>query len=275
MSLSLCGKKKFAMWGFMTNMILVNQEQTGITVLTLNRPEKRNALNIYLMQQLKSEIEECCTLGNQRVIILKGAGQAFCTGLDLNEANDPSLTEQSSEAIASLLKTIYNCPLATIATIHGIAAAGGAGIASACDFIVAAHDTKIGFPEVHRGIIPAIVSVFLRRQLAEHDLRELLLLGNWINAEKAKSMHLVHQIVPSEKLDIESIDLAKLVMKGGPESIAKTKQLLTQLYPISIEENIKVALDMHKSSRKSKEAKEGIQAFLEKRNPIWDDTQDS
>lgn len=248
----------------MTRIVLVNHEQSGITTLTLNRPEKRNALNVQLMQELKGAIDDCC-VKKQRVIILKGAGPAFCTGLDLQEAND-----LSSEAIATLLQTIYLCPLITIAAIHGVAAAGGAGIASACDFIVAVHETKIGFPEVRRGIVPAIVSVFLRRQLAEHNLRELFLLAEWITAEKALAMHLVHKVVSSEDLDKEGVALAQLVMKGAPEAIAKTKHLLNQLYPISIEENIEIALEMHKSARKSQEAQEGIQAFLEKRAPSWE-----
>ena len=146
-------------------LVRVNKDHEGITLITLNRPEKRNALNIALMSCLCDAIDAAVNDSTQRVVVIKGEGDVFCAGLDLSEAQDPEKTEQSTYSVARMLTTIQKCPCATIAAVHGAVFAGGAGLMAACDFVVAEEMTLFGFPETRRGLIPAQVMALLMRQL--------------------------------------------------------------------------------------------------------------
>src|SRR5213080_3271383 len=155
--------------------VLIEKQTPQITVLTLNRPERRNALTIGLLSELIAAIKIASDQLQERVLILRGAGAAFCTGLDLKEAADQTKTHATAAMVAKTLITLSQTRLITIAAVHGAAVAGGAGIMSACDFVIAAEGTKIGYPEVRRGLVAGLVMPFLRRQLRERDIRELLL----------------------------------------------------------------------------------------------------
>src|SRR3954464_12384279 len=172
--------------------VLVEKQSPQVTVLTLNRPERRNALTIELMSELTNAVENAAAEPTQRVIVLRGAGKAFCTGLDLVEAikHDP---HETAENVARMLLALAETRLVTIATVHGAAVAGGAGVMSACDFVIAAEHTKIGYPEVRRGLIASLVMTFLRRQLRERDLREVLLASELFDAEHARQIGLVNR----------------------------------------------------------------------------------
>ena len=159
-------------------VLLIEKQTPRVTVLTLNRPERRNALTIELMSELVAAIESANGDNEQRILILKGAGKAFCTGMDLNEVAQREKAHASAELVAKTLITLSETRLITIATVHGAAVAGGTGIMSACDFVVAAEGTKLGYPEVRRGLVPGMIMTFLRRQLRERDLRELLFAGD-------------------------------------------------------------------------------------------------
>src|ERR1700726_5213278 len=178
-------------------VVLIEKQTPQITVLTLNRPERRNALTIELLTELTAEIEAASANEQQRVLILRGAGAAFCTGLDLKEAADPKKANATAEMVAKTLITLSQTHLITIAAVHGAAVAGGAGIMSACDFVVAAERTKIGYPEVRRGLVAGLVMTFLRRQVRERDLRELLLTSELIDAGRAREIGLCHRVVPA------------------------------------------------------------------------------
>src|SRR6266511_2110006 len=154
--------------------VLIEKQTPQITVLTLNRPERRNALTIDLLSELNAAIKIASDQPDERVIILRGAGAAFCTGLDLKEAADQTKAHATAEMVANTLIAISQTRLITIAAVHGAAVAGGAGIMSACDFVVAAQGTKIGYPEVRRGLVAGLVMTFLRRQVGERNTRELL-----------------------------------------------------------------------------------------------------
>src|SRR6202158_6342197 len=156
-------------------VVLVEKQSPQITIVTLNRPERRNSLTIELLNELMAAIKVASDEVGERVLILRGAGAAFCTGLDLKEAADQKKAHATAEMVAKTLVTLAETRLVTIAAVHGAAVAGGAGIMSACDFVVAAEKTKIGYPEVRRGLVAGLVMTFLRRQLRERDLRELLL----------------------------------------------------------------------------------------------------
>ncbi|HMJ05216.1 MAG TPA: enoyl-CoA hydratase/isomerase family protein, partial [Chthoniobacterales bacterium] len=240
-----------------------------VTVLTLNRPERRNALTIELMTELIAAVEAANADKQQRVLILKGAGKAFCTGMDLNEVAQPEHAHASAELVAKTLLSLSESHLVTIAAVHGAAVAGGAGLMSACDFVVAAERTKLGYPEVRRGLVPGLIMTFLRRQLRERDLRELLFGGELFEAERGREIGLVNRVVPPNELENETQKLAAAILQGAPGALANTKRLLGKLWPTSVRDDIAQALAFHMEARESSEAKEGVAAFLEKRPPTW------
>src|ERR1700726_1913972 len=205
-------------------VVLIEKQTPQITVLTLNRQERRNALTIELLTELTAEIEAASANEQQRVLILRGAGAAFCTGLDLKEAADPKKAHATAEMVAKTLITLSQTHLITIAAVHGAAVAGGAGIMSACDFVVAAERTKIGYPEVRRGLVAGLVLTFLRRQVGERNMRELLLGSELIDAERAKEIGLVNRVVASDQVMTEAQKFAGSVLQGAPAALAQTKR---------------------------------------------------
>jgi methylglutaconyl-CoA hydratase len=250
-------------------VVLVEKQTPQITLITLNRPERRNALTIELMSDLSSAIENTAADPRQRILILRGAGKAFCTGLDLQEAAETQKAHASAEMVAKTLVTLSQTRLVTIAVVHGAAVAGGAGIMSACDFVVAAERTKIGYPEVRRGLVAGLVMTFLRRQLRERDLRELLLMSELIDAKRALEMGLVNRVVSPDELDSAAQEIAAAILQGAPGAIQNSKRLIEKLWSSSVAGDVALALRHHMEARESSEAKEGIAAFLEKRPPNW------
>lgn len=240
-----------------------------VTTVTLNRPEKRNALTIGLMTELTKAVGEADANPKQRVLILKGAGKAFCTGMDLNEVAQPEKAHASAELVAKTLISLSESRLITIAAVHGAAVAGGTGLMSTCDFVIAAKHTKIGYPEVRRGLVPGLIMTFLRRQLRERDLRELLLGGELFEADRAREIGLVNRVVAPEELENETQKVVAAILQGAPGALNNTKRLLEKLWPTSVREDIEKALAFHMEARESAEATEGVAAFLEKRPPKW------
>ncbi len=249
--------------------LLVDKKDARVTMITLNRPDRRNALTIELMTQIVAAVEGAAADPNQRVLVIRGAGVAFCTGLDLQEVSEPHKAHASAEMVAKMLLTVSETRLVTIAAVHGAAVAGGAGLMSACDFVVAAERTKFGYPEVRRGLVAGLVMTFLRRQLQERDARELLLGGELIEAARAKEIGLVNRVVSADALETATDEIVSSVLKGAPNAISNSKRLLEELWSTSVQEDIDVALRHHMQARESREAKEGVAAFLEKRPPNW------
>ncbi len=250
-------------------VILVEKQSPQITVITLNRPERRNALTLELLTELCAAINVASQQPEQRVLILRGAGAAFCTGLDLKEAADQTKAHATGEMVATALITISQTRLITIAAVHGAAVAGGAGIMSACDLVVAADGTRIGYPEVRRGLVAGLVMTFLRRQVGERNMRELLYTAELIDAAGAKEIGLVNRVVAPEQVMDEAQKLAASVLQGAPGALAQTKRLVEDLWWHSVKEDVDIALKYHMEARKSDEAREGIAAFNEKRRPNW------
>jgi methylglutaconyl-CoA hydratase len=249
--------------------VIVEKQSPAITVITLNRPERRNALSLSLLNELVSAIQFASDEARERVLILRGAGESFCPGLDLKEARDQSKAHATADMVARTLITLSETRLITIAAIHGAAVAGGAGIMSACDYVVAAEGTKIGYPETRRGLVAGLVMTFLRRQLRERDIRELLLGAELIDARRALEMGLVNRVVPGDQVMTEAQRFADLVLQGAPEAVIHTKQLIEKLTPSPVREHVELALKYHMQARESAEAREGIAAFNEKRPPNW------
>jgi methylglutaconyl-CoA hydratase len=250
-------------------VVLIEKETPQITILTLNRPERRNALTIELLTELAAEIEAASTDAQQRVLILRGAGAAFCTGLDLKEAADPKKAHATAEMVAKTLIILSQTRLITIAAVHGAAVAGGAGMMSACDFVVAAERTKIGYPEVRRGLVAGLVMTFLRRQVGERNMRELLFGSELIGAERAREIGLVNCVVSQNDLMSTAQKFASSVFQGAPGALMQTKKLIEELWSSSVKEDVDLALKYHLQARESDEAQEGIAAFNEKRKPKW------
>src|SRR5215472_1991075 len=250
-------------------VVLVEKESPQISVLTLNRPERRNSLTLELLNELCTALKVASGQLEQRVLILRGAGAAFCTGLDLKEAADSTKAHATAEMVANTLIGISQTHLVTIAAVHGAAVAGGAGIMSACDFVVAAEGTKIGYPEVRRGLVAGLVMTFLRRQVGERNMRELLYTAELIKAARAKEIGLVNRVVASGEVMDGAQKIAASVLQGAPGASAQTKRLVEELWWRSAKEDVDVALKYHMQARESEEACEGIAAFNEKRKPNW------
>src|SRR5947209_4722862 len=209
-------------------ILLVEKLSPQMTLVTLNRPERRNSLTIQLLNELISAIKVASDQPDERVLILRGAGAAFCTGLDLKEAADQTKAHATAEMVAKTLVTLAETRLVTIAAVHGAAVAGGAGIMSACDFVVAAEKTKIGYPEVRRGLVAGLVMTFLRRQVGQRNMRELVLGGELVDAERAREIGLVNRVVARDEVMNEAQKFADSVLQGAPNAIAQTKRLIEE-----------------------------------------------
>jgi methylglutaconyl-CoA hydratase len=253
----------------MSSLVLFEKTGPGITVLTLNRAEKRNALSIELVQGLLAGLTAAENDATQRVLILTGAGPAFCAGLDLADAADPARAHQSADLIGQLLRRLSESRLVTIALVRGAAIAGGAGLMSACDFAFAEESAQIGYPETRRGLVAALVMTFLRRQLRERDARRILLTGELFSARHAELIGLVNAALPADRLMPTALQAASAVMQGGPEAVARTKELLARLWPSPLPADMEKAMGIHLETRQSAEIQEGIAAFREKRPPRW------
>ena len=250
-------------------VVLIEKQTPQIRTIVLNRPERRNALTLDLLNELSAAVKVASDQPEERVLILRGAGAAFCTGLDLREAADHTKAHATAEMVARTLVTLSQTRLITIAAVHGAAVAGGAGIMSACDFVVAAERTKIGYPEVRRGLVAGLVMTFLRRQVGERNMRELVLGSELIDAERAKEIGLVNRVVAKDDLMNEAQKFAQSILQTAPGALTQTKRLIEELWWRSVQDDVDLALKYHLQARESSEAREGIAAFNEKRPPTW------
>ena len=253
----------------MSELVLVEPIAAGLTALTLNRPERRNALSIGLLESLCTAIEQLQADRAQRVVILKAAGPVFCAGLDLKEAADPALVDRSAKCVDRGLRALRETSLVTIAAVHGGAFAGGGGIVAACDIAVAAEDARFGFPEALRGLAPAIICGVLRHKVREGDLRELFLTSEEITATRAQQIGLVQRVIPKDRLIDEAVAVGRAVLRGGPDTIRLTKSFLNNVFDSAHEPWAKRLEEIHLQARHGEEAREGLAAFLEKREPNW------
>jgi methylglutaconyl-CoA hydratase len=246
---------------------------SGVATITLNRPDKRNAISLELIDDLLrafKEVEESDAI----VLILTGAGRAFSSGMDLDNlkaliGRSPEQNLQDSEMMVRLFRTIYEFPKVTIAAVNGAAIAGGTGLALLCDFTLAVPEAKFGYTEVRIGFVPAIVSTFLLRQAGEKQARDLLLTGRIISAEEAARMGLINEIVASENLMIRARELAALLMENSPASLRATKQLLSDHARTELDHQLGAAVRENAAIRSTADFLEGVTSFLEKRKPVW------
>lgn len=240
----------------------------AIAHLVLKRADRRNALNCEMMNEICQVIQEL-QFSECRVLLISGDGPAFCSGLDLEEASDNSKIDVVADHIERLLTVVYNTPLVTIALLHGDALAGGAGLASACDFVLAATHVRIGFPEVRRGLVAAMIAAPLIRKVGVGGACELLLTGEAVGGVRAVELGLANRCVDEKTLRDEGLKLAQAVLQGAPEAVKATKRLIGQLSSGDFTQDLRKGKTVYLEARKSDEAREGIASFLEKRTPGW------
>lgn len=246
---------------------------TSVATVTLNRPDKRNAISYELIEDLLAALNEVARSSAQ-ILILTGAGKAFCSGMDLENlkalsGRSPEQSLKDSETMARLFRSLYDFPKPTIAAVNGAAIAGGCGLATLCDFTLAVPEAKFGYTEVRIGFVPAIVSTFLLRQIGEKHARDLLLTGRIIDAEEAHRMGLINEVVSPETLMPRARELAAQLMENSPASLSATKRLLSEHARQELDKQIQAAIRENAGIRSTHDFREGISSFLEKRKPQW------
>lgn len=232
-------------------------EKGEIYTIIFNRVEKRNALNRAMLAEIDEAIDNC----RVRVMIFEGKGGHFCSGLDLHQALDEGLVD----ILGELFEKIYNLPVVTIASVQGSVMAAGIGIVAACDVAIAQEDSRFAFPEVRRGLIPALVFHLLSNQMSTRALQELFLSGREFSSKEAWRLGLIHHMVSAANKNEFMERLVDQFLKGGIEAQMRIKSMMRRKHPFSLQE----ALSQHINARNSLEAAEGIKAFEEKRLPRW------
>jgi methylglutaconyl-CoA hydratase len=247
--------------------------ENGIAILTLNRPEKRNALSPAMITEFLQALDEVAN-GPARVLILTGAGKAFCAGMDLQALKDFQAETEGdiiadARRIATLFRQIYSFPKPAIAAVNGPAIAGGCGVATLCDFTLAVPEAKLGYTEVRVGFIPAIVSSYVVRQVGEKRARDLLLSGRIFDAAEAQSLGIVNEILEPGRLMPRARELAQSLAGMSPTALAHTKRLLLKFTEEELDRETEMAVQASARVRTTADFREGLSAFLEKRKPKW------
>jgi methylglutaconyl-CoA hydratase len=258
----------------MSTELVLYEVRAPAAVLTLNRPDRRNALSRALIAALSDAFARAAEDAAVRCIIVTGAGSSFCAGMDLAELQD-SLTPQKEESpvwddalrLATLYDHIYTSAKPTIAAVNGPAVAGGAGLVSVCDLAVSAPEARFGYPEVRRGLVAAMVMPHLLRHVGERTARFLLLTGDLIGAEEAHRVGFVNAVAPADRLMETAMQWARSLAEGGPAALTRTKELLHRFsrQSASVEEAARASA----APRLTDECRQGLEAFFAKRRVPW------
>lgn len=245
----------------------------SIATITLNRPDKRNAISAQMIAELQTALDEI-EKNHVRVVVITGSGKAFCAGMDLEmlaaiAQQSAQENQEDSKRIAKMFRRIWSFPRPMIAAVNGYALAGGCGIATLCDFTLAVPEAKFGYTEVKIGFLPAIVSVFLTRQIGEKRARDLLLTGRLVDAQEARDFGLVTEIVEPDKLMERTSELCQTLIAASPSSVTRAKRLLTTAASAEIDAELERAILESARIRCTPDFKEGLASFLEKRKPVW------
>jgi len=243
-------------------------KDNGIAILRINRPEKRNALHPKMVSQIKNELAEISNDKETKALIITGEGNAFCAGADLEYLNSLQINssienEKDSENLAEMFLSIYKLPIPTVAAVNGPAIAGGCGLASVCDFIIAdKNKAKFGYSEVKIGFIPAIVSIFLLRKIGEGKTKKLMLSGDIIDSKQALDIGLTDYI--SENVMEDSIILTNKLLSNSQTSYSLIKRMTSSISTMSIVDAVNYCINLNTISRSNEDFKERIKKFLNK-----------
>lgn len=249
--------------------------ENRIATITLNRPEKRNALNEAVVRGLRGAFARAETDTEAKVIVLKATGKVFCAGADLEylrqlQQNTFRDNLKDSDNLKSLLLQIYRHPKLVIAQVHGHAIAGGCGLASVCDFIFTVPEAGFGYTEVKIGFLPAIVMKFLLLRIGEGRTKELLLSGEWIDADRAMEIGLVNKVVDAKVLENEVRSFAlNICNENSAQSIKNTKEMMANMHGMNLDDALDYAVKKNAEARSTEDFQRGITAFLEKKPLVW------
>ena len=260
----------------MERTVLVS-DAGGVRTIMLNRPERKNALTPGMQEELIEALETAGAAEACRVVVLRGAGDAFCGGLDLSVLqgmNEKGAAEHGADAarVAKMFRTLYELGKPTVAVVQGAAIAGGTGLATICDFTLAAPEARFGYTEVRIGFVPGLVSAYLTMQVGDKRARELLMSGRLFGAEEGYRLGLVTEVVAAEGLDARAAELAESLMKNSPESLRATKRLLAEQNRAWLDKATELAMAANAEARGTEDFREGVASFLEKRRPRWAET---
>ncbi len=247
----------------MSEALLV-EKRGAVLELTLNRPDKRNALSRELIRELTDELSRAANDPDARVVLLTGAGPSFCAGLDLKEvaATTAEQAEHDSSALLTLFETIDQSPRPVIAAVNGPAVAGGAGLISVCDLVICGESALIGYPEIKRGLVAAIVMTYLRRLVGERQAKFLLLTGENLPARRALEFNLCNEVVADAELLARARHWADALASYPPAALIATKSLWNRIRGLEQASAVQEARALNASMRLTAESRAGIQQFF-------------
>jgi len=251
----------------MSEVLIESNE--SIRIITLNRPDKRNALNAELIAALKDALREADADDSLRCVVIRGAGNDFCSGADLSALQKIAAASfeenvEDARSLAELFELIRKVRVPVIAAVHGRALAGGCGLATACDLVLATDTARFGYPEVKIGFVPAMVAAILRRNLGEKKSFELLTRGFEYSAAEALQLGLVNQLFPEENFETATNEYASAYTKVSASAVAITKRLIYDIDALDFSASIEKGIQVNATARKKKKKKKGIAKFLEK-----------
>lgn len=248
---------------------VISTLEGGVLTLTLDRAEKRNALNAAIIDGLASGIAQAELDAEVRVLVIRGAGQDFCAGADLEELlasaeNSLEENERNALALGELFLALRRLPKPTVAVVHGRALAGGAGLATACDLVIASEAARFGYPEIERGFVPAMVMTMLRRTVGEKRAFDLVATGRLLSAHEAEQCGLVSRVLPEEGFEGAATAIIAALAGRSATALALTKQLFIELDGRSFQDGILLGARVNALSRATEDFKRAIAAFLTK-----------
>ena len=248
--------------------VLVSREN-GVATLTLNRADKKNAIDRRMIAELKAAIETVDLAADVRLVAIRGAGKDFCAGLDLNELLEsadlsPAENEQRAWDLGEVFVRLRQMPKVVVAVVEGRCLAGGCGLATACDLVFAKAGAQFGYPEINRGFVPAMVMTMLRRLVGEKVAFDLAATGRLMDADEAERLGIVSRVLPADSFDAE-VERQLAALAGlSATALALTKQQFYQLDGLSLEEGIRLGAKVNAVARATPDFRQAISAFLKK-----------
>jgi methylglutaconyl-CoA hydratase len=253
---------------------LLTSHTGPVQTVTLHRPEARNAFNEQMIAELKETFSGIAD--STRVVVLTGAGAVFCAGADVNWMRDSVSRSESDNRrdaarMESMFRAIDECPCPLVGRINGTALGGGMGLLACCDIAIAADTAQFGFTEVRLGIVPAVISPYSLAKIGPRAARRFFLTGETFDAQRAREIGLVHDVVSADRLDAETAQAVEMILRSGPRAVRTAKALIREVTAMERDESRQHTIATIARVRTSAEGHEGLSAFLEKRLPGWSD----
>jgi len=241
----------------------------GVLTATLNRPDKRNAIDTPMIDELLAALERADLDASARVVAIRGAGRDFCAGMDLNEllASADHTLEQNRQAalhFAQVFISMRRLPKPIVALVHGRALAGGCGLATACDLILAAESAQFGYPEVQRGFVPAMVMTMLRRTVGEKLAFDLATTGRVLDGTEAATAGLASRVYEDADFEEQAGEVLRVLSEASPSALAFTKQQFYQLDGLSFDDGLRLGADVNAASRSTPDFRAALSTYLKK-----------